>query len=351
MTTTNKTTTGAPAKPARGIIGTYALRFSGYESPGHFTQRFCGWIVDVIGTDVLMHNADTLHSTSLPAKVHSWADVKECQFYASREAAEEAEVRALERCNSFLDRELNKVRTAAIACLDPSNPLLWDKDGKATLNALRGLKLSCDDEFVQYALKHGYITRSYIIRAREEQAAAKAAAEATKRAIEAARAEREAVANWLVAMPLDIAATGLQDAIAKLVQTKRITPPYIKEIYANHGVARSMDTTPEMRLPIMQAILKKCAEIAAQKEAEEAAKLAAEKAEARTNEIRKAIMRLDPSNDDHWTDGGLPRVYAVETGSGVIGVTRKEIADLARDLNRDCFAEWVKEQTRKLATA
>ena len=42
--------------------------------------------------------------------------------------------------------------------------------------------------------------------------------------------------------------------------------------------------------------------------------------------IIDGIKSLDPSNDDHWTDAGLPRVDMVATASGVINVTRKDIA-------------------------
>lgn len=44
--------------------------------------------------------------------------------------------------------------------------------------------------------------------------------------------------------------------------------------------------------------------------------------------IKQALTTLDPSNDDHWTSDGLPRV---ETVAGLVGgdVTRKNITDAA----------------------
>lgn len=42
--------------------------------------------------------------------------------------------------------------------------------------------------------------------------------------------------------------------------------------------------------------------------------------------IIDALKSLDPTNDDHWTDAGLPLVGVVATASGVVNVTRKDIS-------------------------
>lgn len=55
----------------------------------------------------------------------------------------------------------------------------------------------------------------------------------------------------------------------------------------------------------------------------------------RNQDIQSGLNLLDPSNDDHWTSGGLPRVDVVSTLSSVAGVTRSEITTLAPDLIRD----------------
>lgn len=52
-------------------------------------------------------------------------------------------------------------------------------------------------------------------------------------------------------------------------------------------------------------------------------------------QIAAALKSLDPTVDDNWTDGGLPRVAAVESGSGIVGVTRKEINEALPDWSRD----------------
>lgn len=51
--------------------------------------------------------------------------------------------------------------------------------------------------------------------------------------------------------------------------------------------------------------------------------------------IIDALKALNPDVTDHWTDGGLPRVAAVEAGSGVVGVTRKDIEAALPGWNRD----------------
>ena len=51
--------------------------------------------------------------------------------------------------------------------------------------------------------------------------------------------------------------------------------------------------------------------------------------------IIDGIRSLDPSNDEHWTDAGLPRVDMVATASGVVNVTRKDIASAIPGWSRE----------------
>lgn len=55
----------------------------------------------------------------------------------------------------------------------------------------------------------------------------------------------------------------------------------------------------------------------------------------RTLQIVDALKSLDPSVDDHWTDGGLPRVAAIEEASGIVGITRKEIEAAYKGFDRE----------------
>ncbi len=50
---------------------------------------------------------------------------------------------------------------------------------------------------------------------------------------------------------------------------------------------------------------------------------------------REALLKLDPANDDHWTDAGLPSVEAVREIAGVQTISRADITALAPNLNRD----------------
>lgn len=54
--------------------------------------------------------------------------------------------------------------------------------------------------------------------------------------------------------------------------------------------------------------------------------------------IEEALRQLDPTNDDHWTGDGLPRVDVI---SGIVGraVTRKEITDAAPLLVRESLQD------------
>ena len=49
----------------------------------------------------------------------------------------------------------------------------------------------------------------------------------------------------------------------------------------------------------------------------------------------KAIMSLDPTNDDHWTAAGKPAMSAVEEAYGNAGVTREDVDNNAPDWDRD----------------
>ncbi len=41
--------------------------------------------------------------------------------------------------------------------------------------------------------------------------------------------------------------------------------------------------------------------------------------------VRAAVRALDPANDDHWTQAGLPAMRAVEQSVGNRGVSREDI--------------------------
>jgi hypothetical protein len=55
----------------------------------------------------------------------------------------------------------------------------------------------------------------------------------------------------------------------------------------------------------------------------------------RKGAVRSALAKLDPENDDHWTNGGLPSVEAVRELSGNKDVSRQDINALATNLNRE----------------
>jgi len=55
---------------------------------------------------------------------------------------------------------------------------------------------------------------------------------------------------------------------------------------------------------------------------------------AENGKVRTALTKLDPANDEHWTDAGLPSVAAVRELSGV-EVSRADISSLAPKLTRD----------------
>lgn len=45
--------------------------------------------------------------------------------------------------------------------------------------------------------------------------------------------------------------------------------------------------------------------------------------------LRSAVMGLDPTNDEHWTSDGRPRMDAVESKFGSAGITRKDVERVA----------------------
>lgn len=53
------------------------------------------------------------------------------------------------------------------------------------------------------------------------------------------------------------------------------------------------------------------------------------------NPIRAALAKLDPMEDAHWTDDGLPRLDAVAAALGAESVQRKAVTDAAPGFNRD----------------
>lgn len=51
--------------------------------------------------------------------------------------------------------------------------------------------------------------------------------------------------------------------------------------------------------------------------------------------IREALMKLDPENDDNWTDAGLAKVSVIEDITGIVGVLRKDIDAVLPGWSRD----------------
>lgn len=51
--------------------------------------------------------------------------------------------------------------------------------------------------------------------------------------------------------------------------------------------------------------------------------------------LRKAVDSLDPSNDDHWTNAGLPKIAVVDEAYGEGSVTRREIEAVAPGYTRE----------------
>lgn len=51
--------------------------------------------------------------------------------------------------------------------------------------------------------------------------------------------------------------------------------------------------------------------------------------------LEKALAKLDPENDDHWTKDGLPALAAVESFYGSAGVKRADVTAAAPALRRN----------------
>jgi hypothetical protein len=55
--------------------------------------------------------------------------------------------------------------------------------------------------------------------------------------------------------------------------------------------------------------------------------------------LQKAVMSLDPNNDEHWTQDGKPAISAVQTAYGSADVTRADVTAVAPDFNRATAAK------------
>lgn len=54
----------------------------------------------------------------------------------------------------------------------------------------------------------------------------------------------------------------------------------------------------------------------------------------RSAAIKAALSKLDPSNDDHWTEGGLPAMGHMKTATGLDDLKRDEVSAAAPGLDR-----------------
>lgn len=55
--------------------------------------------------------------------------------------------------------------------------------------------------------------------------------------------------------------------------------------------------------------------------------------------MARAIIALDPDNEDHWTEEGLPKVSVVEQAFGTAGVTRQDVESAIPGWNREIARE------------
>jgi len=53
------------------------------------------------------------------------------------------------------------------------------------------------------------------------------------------------------------------------------------------------------------------------------------------DDIAEAISQLDPENDDHWTEAGLPAMAAVEDLVGTKDIKRADVGAAMPDWDRD----------------
>lgn len=56
--------------------------------------------------------------------------------------------------------------------------------------------------------------------------------------------------------------------------------------------------------------------------------------DAKTAKLKAVLKSLDPSNDEHWTEAGLPAILAIEAAYGGTGITRKDVAAVLPNWNR-----------------
>lgn len=62
----------------------------------------------------------------------------------------------------------------------------------------------------------------------------------------------------------------------------------------------------------------------------------ASKTEGEVNtKLLEAVMKLDPANDEHWTQSGEPAIAAVEVVYGSAGIKRADIKAVAPNYNRE----------------
>lgn len=55
--------------------------------------------------------------------------------------------------------------------------------------------------------------------------------------------------------------------------------------------------------------------------------------------LRKVVMNLDPKNDDHWTDDGMPKLATIEEAYGSADVTRADVDAVEPGWDRDKASE------------
>lgn len=58
-------------------------------------------------------------------------------------------------------------------------------------------------------------------------------------------------------------------------------------------------------------------------------------------QVLEALRQLDANDDTHWTGTGDPSLELVRQVSGVSGLTRKQLTDVAPTLKRASFEEWL----------
>jgi hypothetical protein len=64
----------------------------------------------------------------------------------------------------------------------------------------------------------------------------------------------------------------------------------------------------------------------------------------RKGAVRTAVVKLDPTNDEHWTDKGLPSVEAVRDLSKNDEISRQDIVEVAPSLTREEAAKIAAEK-------